>query len=112
MSLAGPIAESLYTKKEPYGSDEDFHKAIEVCYYLGGGTEDVEADINCAYNKTEQLLKSKWDTVERMAKELLTHKTLSYRAAKKIIEPLLEIPPKSFLEHYSLMKISNASFRL
>lgn len=98
--FAGPKAESLYTKSDPdpIGSEEDFHEAVNMAHYSGGSSGDVEDAINCAYKKTEKLLQSNWSAVERLAQELLEKKTLTYRAAKKIVEPFLTILPKSFVD--------------
>ena len=67
-----------------------------ACFVVCSG--DVEDAINCAYKKTEKLLQSNWSAVERLAQELLEKKTLTYRAAKKIVEPFLTILPKSFVD--------------
>ncbi len=97
-SWSGPIAESLYTKSNPTGSDEDYQRVFKMGHYLSGSPEEAGDDLDCAYKKIKKMLQSNWSAIESLVQELHDKKTMTYHAVKKTVEPLLTMPSKSFLD--------------
>jgi ATP-dependent Zn protease len=95
--LAGAVSEKIFNGRVTTVSREDTAKAYDLAKYIVGGSKEVEPYVNSLYGKTDayidslfaktrELLLSHWKAVERLANDLLMHKTIDHRRVREILK--------------------------
>ena len=90
--LAGMVAESQITGQYCHqGAAQDLRFVRRMLASRNEGERQIERLERRLLNKTEHHLldKNAWDAVERIAKELIQHETISGRAAKHLYDQAL-----------------------
>jgi len=89
--LAGPVSEDILKVKKPKSKKTIYYKcdwtdvvnmAVEIC----GNMEQTQALVDFMYIQTKGIIKVSWKAVRLVAKNLLEHKTLSYRKTRQLMK--------------------------
>jgi len=92
ISLAGPVAESKFTKaKNLPNSFEDFKIAFKMSDHLCGSIEEAEAYVRFMWEQTKNIvsLYHNWKAIEVVADALLEQKTLECLKTRRLIQKAL-----------------------
>lgn len=103
IDFAGGIAEKMAATRYNWrGSSQDWNSAQKLaCYNVDSG-EQLNAYVNWLWTKSKGMMRHEWvwHAVKMLAKELITHKAISYPKARKIIEQAED-------EYYNMMRSPN-----
>ncbi len=87
-NFAGPAAEAKFRKIThfPNGYQQDMYDVVNICNYIFGSTEVIDAYLNYIIEEAKALVKSPvcWYAIDATATTLLNKKLLSYKECKKI----------------------------
>jgi ATP-dependent Zn protease len=93
ISFAGPAAErriALRTRAAVnIGGQGDRSMAADLGRYLSGSTREWEALLRWLQAKAENLVDNHRHEIEMLANELLQRETLSWRAVRRLLDPII-----------------------
>jgi hypothetical protein len=88
IAFAGHIAESKFTGHSNHvGATSDYRCAVDLAGYYCGNDRETEKLLDWLWIRTENFLslRHNWKAIEAVAAELVMRKTISGRAARRVI---------------------------
>jgi Peptidase family M41 len=87
ISLAGDAAERKFCNRRRFGAGSDYDRAVDAASYLCSSAEATEAYVNWLAVTASDWAEGHWPAIEKVAKALLQHKTLTGARVRELVLP-------------------------
>jgi ATP-dependent Zn protease len=87
--LAGDVAERKFNGRRRLGGHSDLLRAFDLLEYISTSVEQFDARLRVAYVGARDLIEDNWPSVQAVAEELLSKKTLSADEVVCLVLPRL-----------------------